>query len=43
MNYESEALIFYHDYPEENIRNLTYFLQNRLSHNYLGAKSKNNI
>ena len=43
MNYESEALIFYHDYPEENIRNLTYFLQNRLSHNYLGSKSKNNI
>jgi hypothetical protein len=40
MNYESEALIFYHDTPEENIQNLSYFLQNRLSGNYLGAKSK---
>lgn len=40
MNYESEALIFYHDTPEENITNLSYFLQNRLSKNYLGAKSK---
>jgi len=40
MNYESEALIFYHDTPEENIQNLSCFLQNRLSRNYLGAKSK---
>jgi len=40
MNYESEALIFYHDTPEENIQNLSYFLKNRISHNYLGARSK---
>ena len=39
MNYESEALIFYHDTPEENIQNLSYFLKNRISHNYLGARS----
>ena len=29
MNYESEALIFYHDKPEENIFNLSCFLQKR--------------
>ena len=40
MNYESEALIFYHDTPEENIQNLSFFLKNRISHNYLGARSK---
>ena len=39
MNYESEALIFYHDNPEANTKNLSYFLKNRLNHNYLGAKS----
>ena len=43
MNYESEALIFYHDTPEENIQNLSYFLKNRISHNYLGARSKKNF
>ena len=40
MNYESEALIFYHDKPEENIENLYYFLKGRIRHNYVGAKSK---
>ena len=40
MNYESEALIFYHDKPEENIENLYYFLHSKISHNYVGAKSK---
>ena len=40
MNYESEALIFYHDKPEENIKNLYYFLESKISHNYVGAKSK---
>lgn len=40
MNSESEALIFYHDKPEENIENLYYFLKGRIHHNYVGAKSK---
>ena len=40
MNYESEALIFYHDNPEENILNLSCFLQSRLFHNFTGARSK---
>jgi hypothetical protein len=39
MNYESEALIFYHDKPEENILNLSCFLQKRLYGNHIGAKS----
>ena len=39
MNYESEALIFYHDKPEENILNLSCFLQKRLYNNHVGAKS----
>ena len=39
MNYESEALIFYHDKPEENIFNLSCFLQKRLYNNHIGAKS----
>ena len=43
MNYESEALIFYHDSPEENIQNLSYFLQKRISHSYLGARRKSII
>lgn len=41
MNYESESLIFYHDNPEENINNLSYFLQDKLSNNFLGSRSKN--
>ena len=40
MNYESEALIFYHDDPDENVKNLSYFLQNKLSQNSLGSNSK---
>ena len=40
MNYESEALIFYHDNPEENIQNLSFFLQNKLSENPIGSKGK---
>lgn len=40
MNYESEALIFYHDNPEENIQNLSYFLKNKLSNNCLCSRSK---
>ena len=40
MNYESEALIFYHDNPEENIKNLSYFLQKSLSNNSIGSRSK---
>ena len=40
MNYESEALIFYHDNPEENIQNLAFFLQKKLSNNSIGSKGK---
>ncbi len=40
MNYESEALIFYHDNPEENIQNLSIFLQKSLWKNTLGSRSK---
>ena len=39
MNYESEALIFYYYKPEENILNLSCFLQKRLYGNHIGAKS----
>ena len=41
MNYESEALIFYHDNLEENIQNLSYFFHDKLYHNNIGSKSKN--
>ena len=40
MNYESEALIFYHDNPDENIHNLSFFLHDKLFHNPLGARNK---
>ena len=40
MNYESEALIFYHDNPDENVQYLSYFLQDKLSHNTIGSKGK---
>lgn len=40
MNYESEALIFYHDNPDENVHNLSFFLHDKLSHNPLGARGK---
>jgi len=43
MNYESEALIFYHDEPEENIKYLSYFLKTKLRNNCLCSKSKNKI
>ena len=40
MNYESEALIFYHDNPEENVKYLSYFLKEKLSHNCLFSRGK---
>lgn len=43
MNYESEALIFYHDNPEENVNNLSYFLRDKLFHNSLGSRSKKKL
>ena len=43
MNYESEALIFYHDEPEENIKYLSYFLKTKLSNNCLCSKSKKKL